>query len=194
MREQGQRETKQACRLVWIVVFFLLHIRMHFPVRVKVWPWQRSHKSLFICNGLVLWGRETERGAVEASTRQWDWCHTRATLGWALERRQYRNCPEEVRSVSSNSFEIYRCAHGISWHGAPWGCLPIWEAGWRVKGLCSSQVDGLMWFRGSAKACWGPRDGTWKMIHEYWVELAWKTHTARILTVGVELQSVADIF
>lgn len=66
-----------------------------------------------------------------------------ATLGCALERRQYQNCPGEVRPCL--------LALAVCWHGTPRGCLPIWEAAERFGGFVLAKVDGLMWSWGWAR-------------------------------------------
>ncbi len=154
MRERGQREEKQACRLVWILLFFLPSHQNAFSGQSQGWPWQRSHKSLFVCSGLVSLGkRNRERcsgsehkvGSVSTllhSVELW-----RGVSTVTVQRRWGLSPLTALRSTA-----VPMASPGTEPHEA---VCPSGKLAEGLRGFAAAKVDGLMWFRGSAKVCWG---------------------------------------
>ncbi len=124
-----------------------------------------SQKSLRMPWPSFFGGRETERGTVEASER-WDRCHTHlhsAELwrGVSTVTAQRRWGLSPLPALRSTAVPM---APGTEPRG---DVCPSGKLAEGLGGFAAAKVDGLMWFRGRAKACWGSQ--WWDLKNDSWI-------------------------
>lgn len=157
---------------MWILYFSSFTSECIFRSESRLAVTALSQKSLCMQWPSFFGVRELERDAVEASAR-WDRCHTllhsielwRGVSTVTVQRRWGLSPMPAQRSAA-----VPMASSGTKPHGA---VCPSGRLAEGFEGFAAAKVDDLMWFRGSAQACWGSQWWDFKkMIHEYWASSA----------------------